>query len=99
MTETPNLGLSQWELTDLIQMDDFNSDNLKIDTRVGNIANRNLLDNWYFANPVDQRGGYITTIDTPAYSDEGLTNLLGTVGGLAKVTPITINKVLFELTI
>ena len=22
-------------------------------------SNRNLLDNWYFANPVDQRGGYV----------------------------------------
>ena len=38
MTETPNLGLSQWSLDDLIKMADFNSDNSKIDTAYGNLS-------------------------------------------------------------
>lgn len=28
-------------------------------------SNRNLLDNWYFANPVDQRGGYVVPPGLP----------------------------------
>lgn len=31
MTQTSNYGLSQWEKADRIQMEDFNSDNAKID--------------------------------------------------------------------
>jgi len=32
MQTTPNYGLAQWELSDRIRMEDFNRDNLKIDT-------------------------------------------------------------------
>lgn len=32
------------------------------------ISNPNLLDNWYFADPIDQRGGYVVPPNTP-YSD------------------------------
>lgn len=31
------------------------------------LCNRNLLDNWYFGNPVDQRGGYVVPPGTPYY--------------------------------
>ena len=31
MNQTANYGLSQWEATDRILMEDFNSDNSKID--------------------------------------------------------------------
>jgi len=34
-TKTTNLGLNQWELDDVFQMDDFNQDNAKIDTAMG----------------------------------------------------------------
>ena len=33
--------------------------------QLGNVVRPNLLDNWYFGNPVDQRGGYIFPIGTP----------------------------------
>ena len=32
MKQTEHYGLSQWELTDRIQMEDFNADNAKLDT-------------------------------------------------------------------
>lgn len=35
---TPNYGLSQWECTDKVQMDDFNADNTKIDGALGTLA-------------------------------------------------------------
>ena len=31
MQQTNNYGLNQWEMTDLIKMEDFNGDNSKID--------------------------------------------------------------------
>ncbi len=34
MKQTENYGLNQWELTDRIQMEDFNSDNQKIDSQL-----------------------------------------------------------------
>lgn len=34
---------------------------------VGQLCNPNLLDNWYFANPVDQRGGYVVPPGTAYY--------------------------------
>ena len=35
-------------------------------------TNPNLLDNWYFPNPVNQRNGYIIPKDTIIYSDSSL---------------------------
>lgn len=31
-------------------------------------CNPNLLDNWYFGNPVDQRGGYVVLPESPYYT-------------------------------
>lgn len=42
-------------------------------------SNPNLLDNWYFADPIDQRQGYVVPPDTPYYSDTGLSAQAGTV--------------------
>lgn len=38
MNQTGNYGLSQWEKSDRIQMEDFNSDNVKIDTALKGLA-------------------------------------------------------------
>ena len=35
--------------------------------RAQNISNPNLLDNWYFGNPVNQRGGYVVKPGFPYY--------------------------------
>lgn len=40
--------------------------------------NPNLLDNWYFGNPVDQRGGYVVPPGTPYYTDTDMTSQAGT---------------------
>ena len=40
----------------------------KIDDTIDNVVNPNLLDNWYFGNPVDQRGGRIVPPGTPYYT-------------------------------
>lgn len=52
-----------------------------LDTSVTNVSNQlgtftrpNLLDNWYFGNPVDQRNGYIIPRDTQIYADSTLTD-------------------------
>lgn len=37
----------------------------------------NLLDNWYFGRPVDQRGGYISLQGVPVYNDAACTSLIG----------------------
>lgn len=42
-------------------------------------SNPNLLHNWYFADPIDQRQGYIVPPDTPYYSDTALSTQVGTV--------------------
>lgn len=38
MRQTSNYGLNQWEMTDLIKMEDFNSDNAKVDTALAGLA-------------------------------------------------------------
>lgn len=52
-----------------------------LDTSVTNVSNQlgtfvrpNLLDNWYFGRPVDQRGGYIIPSGTQIYADSALTD-------------------------
>lgn len=37
---TPNYALSQWERTDKVVMEDFNADNVKIDTALAALAER-----------------------------------------------------------
>lgn len=48
----------------------------------------NLLRNWYFADPVDQRGGYVVPPDTPYYSDTGLTTQVGATASYATATNV-----------
>lgn len=46
-----------------------------------NICNPNLLDNWYFGNPVDQRNGYLVYEGANLYSDATCTTVVGNVSG------------------
>lgn len=48
-----------------------------IDQAVGTFARPNLLDNWYFGNPVDQKKGNISLKDVPVYNDAACTSLIG----------------------
>lgn len=45
-----------------------------IDQSVGTFVRPNLLDNWYFGRPVDQRGGYVVPGGTQIYSDTSFTD-------------------------
>lgn len=42
------------------------------------VSNPNLLDNWYFGNPVDQRQGRVVKPNTTYYSNNTLTTAAGT---------------------
>ena len=44
------------------------------------VSNPNLLDNWYFRNPINQRQGRIVKPNTTYYSDNQLTTSAGTTG-------------------
>lgn len=55
---------------------------------VGDTVNPNLLDNWYFCNPVDQRGGYVVPPGTAYYSDTGLTTQAGAVSAYTKAAKV-----------
>jgi len=50
-------------------------------------SNPNLLDNWYFADPIDQRQGYVVPPDTQYYSDTGLATPAGTVSAYTAANP------------
>ena len=61
-----------------------------LDTSVTNVSNQlgtftrpNLLDNWYFGRPVDQRGGMVALQGTTVYRDAELTITQGTVNEVA----------------
>lgn len=61
-----------------------------LDTSVTNVSNQlgtftrpNLLDNWYFGNPVDQRWGMVVLQGTTVYRDAELTLTQGTVNEVA----------------
>ena len=47
-------------------------------------SNRNLLDNWYFGNPVDQRQGRVVKPNTTYYSDNQLTTAAGITSAYVK---------------
>lgn len=51
----------------------------KIDDTIDCVCNPNLLDNWYFCNPVDQRGGYVVPKNTVFYNESTLTTERGTI--------------------
>ena len=50
------------------------------------LCNRNLLDNWYFGNPVDQRGGYVVLPGTTYYDNTW--TAVGTTTGYIKIDSI-----------
>lgn len=54
-----------------------------IDQAAGTFVRPNLLDNWYFGNPVDQRGGHVALQGTTVYRDVELTITQGTVNEVA----------------
>ena len=56
-----------------------------IDSVLSSKPNPNLLDNWYFGNPVDQRGGYIQFGGTMMYKDPELTVEFGASSGTTPV--------------
>lgn len=45
------------------------------------ISSPNLLDNWYFADPIDQRGGYVVPPGMPYYADPSGATQAGTTSG------------------
>lgn len=52
-----------------------------IDQAAGTFVRPNLLDNWYFGRPVDQRGGYLVYAGANLYSDASCTTIAGQVSG------------------
>lgn len=50
------------------------------------LCNRNLLDNWYFGNPLDQRGGYVVLPGTTYYDNTW--TAVGTTTGYLKIDSI-----------
>lgn len=58
-----------------------------IDQSVGTFVRPNLLDNWYFGNPVDQRKGYIQIGGTMMYKDAACTDQFGPS---ADTTPVVV---------
>lgn len=65
-----------------------------LDTSVTNVSNQlgtfvrpNLLDNWYFGSPVDQRKGYIQIGGTMMYKDAACTDQFGPSSG---TTPVVV---------
>lgn len=67
-----------------------------LDTSVTNVSNQlwtfvrpNLLDNWYFGNPVDQRGGKIIQQGVNIYTDSTLKTLIGPAAYACPVVELT----------
>lgn len=53
------------------------------------LCNRNLLDNWYFGNPVNQRGGKIIQPGVHIYTDSALKTLIGPAAYACPVVELT----------
>lgn len=67
-----------------------------LDTSVTNVSNQlgtftrpNLLDNWYFGRPVDQRGGKIIQSGVNIYTDSALKTLIGPAAYACPVVELT----------
>ena len=60
-------------------------------------SNENLLHNWYFADPIDQRGGYIVPPNTPYYSDTALSTQAGAVSDYT--TAVNVNDTYGTITV
>lgn len=58
-----------------------------IDQAAGTFVRPNLLDNWYFGRPVDQRKGYIQIAGTMMYKDAACTDQFGPSAG---TTPVVV---------
>lgn len=56
MKQTNNLGLCLVEPADKFSTDPLCENAVKLDLAVGTLSRANLLDNWYFADPINQRG-------------------------------------------
>ena len=50
MEHTANFGLTQWEKTDRIQMEDFNADNAKLDAALSNCGNCRIVTGTYIGS-------------------------------------------------
>lgn len=77
--------ITPFQGTDSFSTATFNNRISQINTGFSYISNPNLLDNWYFGNPVDQRGGYVVPKgvrywqDTSGYPEIGITESYYTV--------------------
>ena len=69
--------ITPFQLTDQFTMDNFNQRINETNIALQKMVNPNLLDNPYFGNPVDQRGGYVVPPGTTFYGDSSLSNPLG----------------------
>lgn len=69
--------ITPFQLTDQFTMDNFNQRINETNIALQKMVNPNLLDNWYFGNPVNQRGGYVVPPGTTFYGDSSLSNPLG----------------------
>lgn len=61
-------------------------------------SNPNLLDNWYFGNPVDQRGGYVVPPGTNYYVHT-LPEVVGQTAGYVKVDAFIDNGATAQITV
>ena len=77
--------ITPFQGTDPFSTATFNNRISQINTGFSYISNPNLLDNWYFGNPVDQRGGYIQFGGTMMYKDPELTVEFGASSGTTPV--------------
>lgn len=68
--------ITPFEGTELFNTASFNNRIEQINTGFSYVSNPNLLDNWYFGNPVDQRGGMLQLVGTMLYSDAACTQAL-----------------------
>lgn len=72
------ISFKQDKLTGLLgQVVGFDSNGKALAT--SGFSNVNLLDNWYFLDPIDQRNGYIVDDGVTYYSDAGLTISAGVI--------------------
>lgn len=72
-----------------------------IDQAVGTLVRPNLLDNWYFGRPVDQRGGYVVPPLGPEhlYSDAECKVLIGdgTIDAYRQVTRVSTGNYTYSI--
>lgn len=82
--------ITPFQLTDQFTMDNFNQRINETNIALQKMVNPNLLDNWYFSNPVDQRGGYVVPPGTDYYYIGGET-VAGTTAAYYTVKSVDTN--------